>query len=226
MFKPKFAPKVPIKRENGVSETSSSLPVANESTAKEETKRSEGKEKPKIKRESDRQQNRNGRGGGRGSNWVMPSGVSFFTGNAPAQLAAKMNQSITIPVKSEPTEKKSSNLRKIARPNEAIEDDTALVGGSSSFGRDFDLPPEPDLEDSDSDKSDADEEKLQRHAETWPPVHFSSLEPLSLPFGPKTPQLRKVLANEPILAPPDDLEALDYEERTTLFLVQMPSDLR
>lgn len=62
--------------------------------------------------------------------------------------------------------------------------------------------------------------------EVWPPQKYNALDPLSLPFGPKTAQLRKILAQEAILAPPDDLEALDYEERTSLFLLQMPSDLK
>lgn len=52
--------------------------------------------------------------GGRGQ-WVMPTGVAFFTGNAPAQLASNV-KNLTLPVKSVKQE-----VGRVARPNECIE---------------------------------------------------------------------------------------------------------
>lgn len=49
---------------------------------------------------------------------------------------------------------------------------------------------------------------------------------MQLPLGPSTTALRRLLAAQPILADPSDAEALEREESTSLFLIQMPSDLR
>ena len=228
MFKPKFAPKIPIKRENEgtvVAGSSSVLStnVPSASKGSQDGKKADGnRDKLKIKRENhERNQNKAGRGG----TWVMPTGTAFFTGNPRAQLATKVNQSISIPVKSDPEGKKSSSSRRVARPNEEIEDVSPNVMEPSSSSV---LPMEPDLVDTDSDRSEVGDDHhllVKSQHELWPPRRYSPLEPLSLPFGPKHPLTRRALANEPILAPPDDLEALDFEERTSLFLVQVPSDL-
>lgn len=148
MFKPKFAPKVPIKSEPGESQA----PSNPEPTSNTEPNKNQRNEKDKIRvkkeRDGDRErnpQNRAGRGaGGRGPQWTMPAGAAFFTGNAPAQLAAKMNQSITIPVKSEAPKPSSSGVMRVARPNEVIDDDFPTQVTSSDL-----LLPEPDLEDTD-----------------------------------------------------------------------------
>lgn len=80
--------------------------------------------------------------------------------------------------------------------------------------------------------------------EAWPPAEYNPKAPLTLPLGPKTASLRMMLAAEvmcclvssiavlmcvslqPILANPNDTEGLMKEELSSLFLLQMPSDLQ
>ncbi len=61
--------------------------------------------------------------------------------------------------------------------------------------------------------------------EVWPPKKYDPTAPLSLPFGPKTATMRRLLANAPVLADPSDPMALINEENQSLFLIQLPNDL-
>jgi hypothetical protein len=246
MFKPKFAPKLPPKKESNETATddvarsvvylflnnsvsyccsNSSEPV----TAPKEA----NKDKVRVKKEfnQDRGSTKPGRGGnardsgagGRGQ-WTMPAGTAFFTGNAATQPAPKAKTSFSIPVVKAET---SSSSARIYRPNEAIDElDQPMAAVIAAA----DLPPEPDLVDTDSDNSidpDGGEgSRVSSSSLVWPPKRFHSLDPLSLPFGPKTVAMRKILNNEPILASPVNPVAMEEEERTALFLLQMPSDLR
>lgn len=185
---------------------------------------SQGKSKDQGKdrrgrKDDNRDGGRGGRGGGRGfgggrGQWVMPTGAAFFTGNASTALASKVNSGITIPVKAETS-------GRIARPNEIIDDVISVKTGTSvekksnlnrvnnqdaeviSIGDDSAAPfvPMQVEEDTDSDASvHEDEEDNNTHnlgvegLEVWPPKHYDSTAPLSLPFGPKTATMRKILA--------------------------------
>eukprot|EP01034_Spumella_vulgaris_P026164 gene26164-32699_t len=81
-------------------------------------------------------------------------------------------------------------------------------------------------EDSDSDDVPDETDDVDKDGcEIWPPTQYDALAPLSLPLGPKTANMRVMLAAESILADPHDIEALEKEESSSLFLIQMPSDL-
>jgi hypothetical protein len=134
----------------------------------------------------------------------MPVGAGFFTGNAPAALAVKAKTTISLPVKSDSVRPSTSSsagsapaTNRVARPNELIEDELlpqATTSSSSAipeyFREDVD-----DSSDSDATLPDQDDNN-GGDLENWPPKRYDGLEPLSLPFGPKTPALRRMLASE------------------------------
>jgi hypothetical protein len=68
--------------------------------------------------------------------------------------------------------------------------------------------------------------RAEEGKEKWPPTVTDPLQPVELPLGPATMSMRRLLAAQPILASPTDEQALEDEEATALFLIQMPSDLR
>jgi hypothetical protein len=181
----------------------------------------------------------------------MPQGQAFFTGNAKSTLAAKAAMpAITIPVgpsssstaagsSSSGTSGIKSEAPRIARPNEVIDptEETKVTMTSSSANAGY------DSDDSDVSRDEEGKRRCDREAEAaeeaflyeqqdgsalevWPPQKYDSTAPLSLPFGPKTVALRRLLANAPILANPNDATALLNEESQSLFVVQLPSDLK
>lgn len=81
-------------------------------------------------------------------------------------------------------------------------------------------------DDSDNENISDQMSKSATSQEAWPPSSYQPMDPLTLPFGPKTAAARKKLADRPILAHPDDAEALIAEETASTFLIQLPSDLK
>lgn len=141
----------------------------------------------------------------------MPTGAAFFTGNASSALATKVNNSsLVIPTKTE------HSAGRIARPNEII-DEVITVKSSLTAEKKSNLnrsnqsdagsnegdsltPYVPmQVEESDSDASvheDGEEHTTLglEGLEMWPPKKYDATAPLSLPFGPKTATMRKLLA--------------------------------
>jgi len=144
----------------------------------------------------------------------MPTGVAFFTGNATVQLASNV-KNITLPVKQE--------APRVARPNENI--DTFETATTTYL--DHKTVHEAESSDSDVTVRDEEDEPFDVNGlEKWPPTRYDSFAPLSLPFGPRTAATRKLLASEGILADPNDADAVAQEEQSSLFVLQMPSDLK
>lgn len=86
--------------------------------------------------------------------------------------------------------------------------------------------------DATADSSDGHEAQRAVHLhdpsneEVWPPLRrYDPSRPLELPIGPKTAALRRLLSSQPIFADPYDNEAVDWEQKNALFLIQLPSDL-
>lgn len=227
MFPNKFVPKIPVKKEKDLSESSSSTsakpPISENSQPKKDQSRKKDQNRERDRDRGGRIGGRNGndqreKSGGRG-HWVMPTGVAFFTGNAPAQLATSVKNFI-LPVKQE--------SGRVSRPNESIETvetTNAMTKKSTNEGEFWTNVPESD--DSDATVNDEDDEPFDANGlEKWPPTRYDPYAPLSLPFGPRTAMTRKILASESILADPNDPESLLQEEQSSLFVMQMPSDLK
>lgn len=164
----------------------------------------------------------------------MPQGVAFFTGNNTGGSATSSAlQRTSIPIGGTGLTSSSARSTSEVHGGGGAERTTADgTGGAKSSAAvqfmddnfyhrapagEFDS----DLEDTASGINGA-----EGDGEDWPPANYSSAAPLSLPFGPKSLTVRERLANAPILADPNDQEALQREEESTLILMQMPSSLR
>lgn len=189
--------------ETKAAESSSSQP-RNKGDKEKKTRRDDG---GRGGRGKDRPNQHNNAGRGQ---WVMPTGAAFFTGNASTALAKTVNSTISIPVKAETT-------GRIARPNEIIEDILPAVSGDkkplpkgaseidltdNNSNKDFEpyVPMEPEDIDSDASMQEGDDDVDNNGVlgveglEVWPPKKYDPYAPLSLPFGPKTATMRKILA--------------------------------
>jgi hypothetical protein len=128
---------------------------------------------------------------------------TFFTGNAATQPAPKAKTFFSIPVVKSGT---SSSSVRVYHPDEAIDE-----------------LDQPDLVDTEGGEGS----RVSCYSLVcWSAKRFRSLDPRTVPFEPKTVAMRKILNNQPILASPVNPVAMEEEERTALFLLQMPSDLR
>lgn len=162
-----------------------------------------------------------GAGAGRG-HFLQPTGKAFFTGGgvtsaSSAQPTISVSESSTssAPVKSEDKVRGSGGYGISAQLRGINEED------------DFDTREENMSIDSDEegDAGCADKGTRGRVAEVWPPVEHSSSLPLALPFGPRSQNRRQQLLTQSLFAHPDDTAALSAEERSDMFLLQLPSSL-
>lgn len=139
-------------------------------------------------------------------------------GPSPFNLATARSESSDDSDASEPETSlltKKANLKKSKQEADESDDEKQFLEGKNNRIK---------REDEGDDDNDA-----GLLSEQWPPLsshsHQRNISPITLPLGPKTGNVRRLLQQQPILAHPADEERLRHEQENALFLVQLPSDL-
>jgi len=147
----------------------------------------------------------------------VPTGQAFFTGGSSSSSGTQAP--LTVGQAKGPAVSSSVGVKKEINENDGIAEQERAAAlhnrqlggeGEPKSGRNIPSP---------------EHEATRDLSAEWPPREFDSLEPVELPFGPRSLAQRVQLAQQTIFADSGDAAAMEREENESMLLLQLPSSI-